>query len=430
MRHLILLAVVAALAAFIGFEFGSNRMQNPKSESASAAPVSQGKLARKIKYYWDPMLGPSSISDKPGKSAMGMDLVPVYEDAAAAADTSAGPEVRIDGAVVQNMGIRTAEVTRGPLTQTVRAVGILEIPQTAEYDVNLRINGWIEKLYADQEGILVHAGQPLFDLYSPDLQIAEEELISAIASLKSLDAGATQAARIEARSLVDSARHKLRLWGIAEQDIDTVAASATPPPSIPIRSPVNGELQEKLVALGASVQAGTTLMRIEDHSRLWLTAQVYERQMDMVKVGQSAEATFDSVPGRVFRGSVDFIYPHLDPETRTAMVRINLDNHGHELKPGMYATVNIVTRPVQGALLVPREAIIDTGTRQVAFVVLSQGRFAPRNIRMGLVGDDDRVEILDGLKEGETIVTSGQFLLDVSSRTTEALQKLEGTAAQ
>jgi membrane fusion protein, copper/silver efflux system len=285
MRYLILLVVVAATAAFIGFELGSNRTSDHLSDSASTQPVNQEKPAPKIKYYWDPMLGPSSISDKPGKSAMGMDLVPVYEDSASSTvdDGSAGPEVTIDSAVVQNMGIRTAPVTRGALTQTVRVVGMLQIPQTAEYDVNLRINGWIEKLYADQEGILVHAGQPLFEFYSPDLQVAEEELISATAALKSQDTAPT-----EARNLVDSARRKLRLWGIAEQDIQTIADSATPPETVPIRSPVDGELQEKMIAQGAGVQAGATLMRIEDHSKLWLTAQVYERQMGLVEVGQTA----------------------------------------------------------------------------------------------------------------------------------------------
>jgi membrane fusion protein, copper/silver efflux system len=418
-KLLVSIIIVAGLIALgvAGWNFSTRNRG-----ATAAAPAT-------AKQLWTCGMHPQIIQDHPGPCPIcGMPLVPLVTELPKGElirPVGSAPAVVIDPTVVQNMGIRTALVTRGTLTQTVRVVAMLEIPQTAEYDVNLRINGWIEKLYADQEGILVRAGQPLFDFYSPDLQVAEEELISATAALKTRDG-----APAEARNLVNSARRKLRLWGIADQDIQTIADSATPPETVPIRSPVDGELQEKMIAQGAGVQAGTTLMRIEDHSKLWLTAQVYERQMGMVKVGQTAEATFDSMPGQIFRGPIDFIYPHLDPDTRTAMVRVTLENHHHDLKPGMYATVNILTRPLENVLLAPREAVIDTGTRQVAFVVLSQGHFEPRNVRMGLVGDDDRVQILDGLNEGETVVTSGQFLLDVNSRTNEALLKLEGVTAK
>lgn len=354
---------------------------------------------------------------------MGMDLVPVYQD-----EQSAGPTVTIDPTIVQNMGVRTAEVTRGPLEKTVRTVGILEVPEPGQYDINLKINGWIKKLYANQEGMHVHKGEPLFDLYSPELQVAEEELIGAVKSLKSLDPNASNALRSESEDLVASAKQKLRLWDVADEDIDAIAQATIAPETVPFRSPADGHVIDKMVVEGSAVQAGMKVMRIEDHTKLWLDAQVYEDDIPLVALGQTVEATVDAAPGKTFTGPISFIYPHLDHMTRTAKVRVTLDNPNHELRPGMYVTVNILTKPVSDAVLAPREAVIDTGTRQIAFVVMAEGHFEPRMVRMGMMGNDDRVQILEGLAPGETVVTSGQFLLDVESRTTEAINKLRQTS--
>jgi multidrug efflux pump subunit AcrA (membrane-fusion protein) len=321
--------------------------------------------------------------------------------------------VRIDPTVVQNMGVRTATVTRGALAKTVRVFGTLEIPETAQYDVNANVNGRIEKLYANQEGMHVHRGDVLFDLSSSDLQPIEQQLIYASA-WPSFGNGTT----------IRTARQRLALAGVAEEDIDAIAASKKPPLTVPIRSPVDGVVQEKMILAGSAVQQGMKLMRIEDHSKLWLQAQVYEREIAVVKAGQMAQAMFESVPGKLFDGKVDLVYPHVDPQMRTNMVRITLGEAGGELKPGMYAQVMIMTTPIGDALLVPREAVIDTGTRQIAFAVGPKGEFEPRDVVMGLSGDGDLVQILSGLKEGETVVTSGQFLLEATSRTNEALAKM------
>jgi RND family efflux transporter MFP subunit len=384
-----------------------------------------GAKQKKIAYWWDPMLGPPSISNHPGKSAMGMDLVPVYES-----EISAGPSIRIDPTVVQNMGVTTAPVVRGPLTATVRAVGVLQTPEPALHDVTLRISGYIEKLYADTEGMSVSKGDPLFELYSPDLQLAEQELIGAEQNLKALDANANQTAREDAQNLVESAEQKLRFWDVAERDIDTIAAAAQAPKTVPFRSPTDGDVVDKMVVDGSAVQAGMKVMRIEDHSRLWLDAQVYESQIPMVKIGEEVNATMDSVPGRTFSGKVMFIYPHVDHMSRTELVRTTLNNSDHQLKPGMYATAEIMTQPAPDAILAPREAVIDTGTKQIVFVMdpNSAGHFEPRNVRVGMSGDDDKVQIVEGLAPGDQVVTSGQFLMDVESRTTEAIEKLRGAS--
>jgi Cu(I)/Ag(I) efflux system membrane fusion protein/cobalt-zinc-cadmium efflux system membrane fusion protein len=390
-------------------------LKSDSDDDAATAPNAK----RKILYYWDPMLGPSSIAHAPGKSAMGMDLVPVYED-----EQSGGPTVRIDPTIVQNMGVRTAEVSRGPLKKTIRAVGMLEVPEDADHEINLKVNGWITKLYANKEGMHVHKGDPLFDLYSPDLKVAEEELIGAVKSLKALDANASDALRAQAEDMVDSAKQKLRLWDVADEDITALSNANKAPDTVPFRDPANGHVMDKMVVEGSAVQAGMKIMRIEDHTKLWLDARVYEDDMSQIALGQRMEIEVDAQPGKTYTGPIIFIYPHVDVTTRTVLVRVTLDNPNHELSPGMFATANITTKPVSDAVLVPREAIIDTGTRQIAFVVMGQGHFEPRKVRMGMLGDDDRVQILEGLAPGETVVTSGQFLLDVESRTTEAIDKL------
>lgn len=334
-----------------------------------------------------------------------------------------GPVVVIDPAVVQNMGVQTAAVTKGVLQKTVRTVGSLEVPETGLYDVTLKFNGYIDKLYADKTGMHIHKGDSLFDVYSPDLTVAEEELIAA---RKSVDAMSDASPEIlkQARELLGSARRKLQLLDISDSEIDAIAKQDHAPKDITIHSLTEGHLEEKMIVDGSSVQAGMKLMRIEDHHELWLEAKVYEGQLPLVQVGQMADATLDAMPGKTFTGKITFISPHLDHMNRTTAVRIELANPDFALKPGMYATVQIHTRPVEDAVLVPNTAVIDTGTQQLVFVQESEkGHFSPRLVMTGLTGDNDEVQVLSGLSPGESVVTSGQFLMDVESRTLEASQK-------
>ena len=375
------------------------------------------QVEKKILYYWDPMLGPSSISKTPGKSAMGMDMIPVYSD-----EASGGPTVTIDPAVVQNMGVQTAVVAKGSLNKTVRVVGSLEVPETGLVDITLKVSGYIDKLYADKTGMHIHKGDPLFDLYSPDLTVAEEELIAARQSVEAMSSAGPEVIR-QARELMASARRKLQLWDIPDAEIDAVAKLDHAQNDFTIHSPAEGHLEDKMIVRGSFVQAGMKLMRIEDHGTMWLEAKVYEGQLPLVQLGQTADATMDAMPGETFSGKIAFINPHLDHMNRTTSVRIELANPDLSLKPGMYAAVQIHASPVADAILAPGTAIIDTGTRQLVFVQEEQGHFSPRLVTTGLSGDNDQVEILSGLAPGEVVVTSGQFLMDVESRTLEATQK-------
>ncbi len=374
---------------------------------------------RKIKYWWDPMLSPPYISDKPGKSPMGMDLVPVYEDEVA----GSGSQVTIDPAVVQNMGVRVAMVTEGPLRRSVRLVGYLDEAQPNIRDINLRVSGWVRRLYASTEGQHVEAGDPLFDLYSPELQVSVEELIAARRAQGSLASDAGQMAQSTATTLYDAAARKLELFGLERAQIDALAKLDEAPETVTFISPMTGHITEKPIVEGADVKTGDRVLRIVDHTTLWLDAQVFEKDLPFVQVGQEATAIVASRPNGAIRGEVIFIHPHVDPMTRAALVRLAIPNASLALKPGMYATVRTRSPIADRAVLAPREAIIDTGEKQMSFVALSVGKFEPRQVRMGLAGEDGMVQVLEGLAPGEAVVTSGQFLLDSESRLREAIQK-------
>ncbi len=349
---------------------------------------------------------------------MGMEMVPYT------ARSSSDSGLAIDPAVVQNMGVQTARVTAGPLHTTIRAVGLFKLPESGLHEVSLKIGGWVDRLYADQEGMHIHKGEPLFALYSPDLQVAEQELISAVASRHALEAQGSAALRQEADQMIASARRKLQLWDINKQDIDAIAQADRPPRDIVFRSLATGHLEDKMIVQGSAIQAGTKLLTLADHSTMWLEAQVYESQMALIRMGQKVKVAVDAIPGKTFTGKVSFIYPHVDHMTRTLMVRAVFENPNLDLKPGMYAQASILIPSVTDAIQVPQEAVMDTGTRQFVFVADDPGLFIPRTVRVGVKSDDGRVQIVEGLAAGETVVTSGQFLMDVESRTREAFAKL------
>lgn len=385
-------------------------------QAASAAGVGGGQ--RKAKYWWDPMVGPASISDKPGKSSMGMDLVPIYEG-----DVSGGTAVTIDPVVVQNMGVRVAEAKIGSIRRTVRAVGYLDQAQPNIRDVNLRVSGWVEKLYADTVGMHLEKGDKLFALYSPEVQVALGELIAARKAVAALRPDADELARRTSQTLLNSTQRKLELWGLDAQEVDRLARAEQAPRTVTFISPITGHVTAKMIVQGSAVKAGDMAIQIVDHSTLWLDSQVYAQDLPFIKLGQQLTAAVEGVPGKEFEGEVIFVHPHVDPATRTATVRIAIPNPELRLRPGMYATAHIEAQLGNEALLVPREAVIDTGSRQVTFVAASEGRFEPRNLKTGVPSADGMIQVLEGLAPGEQVVTSGQFLLDAESRMREAIQK-------
>jgi RND family efflux transporter MFP subunit len=410
-------ALVAIAVGSVAFFAGSRVARGPGGNAASLAAATDGSSHDGHDHageseLWTCSMHPQVIQEKQGICPIcHMELTPLK------AGGDGGGTVTIDPVVVQNIGVRTAPATRGPLVQSVRAVGYLEEPEPMHRDINLRVNGWIETLHASIDGMVVARGQPLFELYSPELVVAIDELISARKQLDRMPEDAS------ARSLVESGKRKLLQFGLEREQIDTLAALDTAPTTVPILAPMDGHLTEKKVYEGAAVRAGDLVMRLASRHRMWIDAQVHEQQMPLISDGQPVRATLISQPGQVFKGKVLFVHPHVDPQTRTALVRIEIDNEQLHLRQGMYATVTIAADSYREATLIPREAVIDTGRRQVAFVALGEGRFEPRELKLGLPGHDGTVEVVEGVGVGETVVTSAQFLLDTESRMKEAVAK-------
>ncbi len=392
--------------------------------SPSGGPAStDGNGERKVKYWHDPMMNPSYISDRPGKSPMGMDLVPVYEDEA----KPAGAAVVIDPAVVQNMGVRTVVATRGTLSQRVRATATIVEPESARTDINLRVSGWIEKLYADKDGMALRKGDPLFDLYSPDLRLAIEELIAARKAGASAASEGGSTLKATGESLIAAAELRLQTLGLSPEQIQQLGGMEHAPATVMFASPVDGIVEDKAnVYKGSSIMSGQLVLRLADRSTMWVEGRVPEGSLRRIRVGQSASVSVTGLGGRELTGDVVFIHPNLDEMTRTALVRVAVPNADGALRGGMYAVASIDSGSSDPVTIVPREAVIDSGESQLVFVATGKGRFEPRRVVVGASGEGGLVQIVSGVEPGETVVASGQFLLDSESRLREAIAKFLG----
>ncbi len=333
-------------------------------------------------------------------------------------------EVSINPLMVQNIGVRVADVTQGPLVKSIRTVGAVDFDETRVRDVNVKINGWIEKLYVDYLGAPVTANQPLFDLYSPELYAAQEEYLLAWRNKSKIKADFLPDAQRNALSLLEASKTKLEYFDITDQQIAELQARDKPSKTMTIRSPHGGVVIAKHANEGMKVDPGMQMYRIADLSKVWVMVTLYEYQLPFVSEGQKAVMTLPYIPGQVFEGKVIYVYPYLDSKTRQVKVRLEFDNENHLLKPGMFANVELKNTLAEKRTLVPRAAVLDTGQRQVAFVSLGEGKFEPRQVQMGVDTDDGRVEILDGLKPGEKVVISGQFLLDSEAKIRDSLVRM------
>src|SRR5262249_33812937 len=376
--------------------------KQPTPESKDQRSTTGGP--RKIKYYKSTMLI-GEISQTPRKDSMGMEMVPVYEG------ENESQTINVDPVTVQKMGVRTAPVTKGPLRRVIRTVGAIDYNETALADVTTKFKGWIENLYVDSTGKQVRKGEPLFDIYSPELYSAQNEYVLA------MNQGSSGGLR-------SSARQKLKLFDISEDQISELEKTRQPQRTLRVNAPIDGIVVEKMAVRGQMVDAGMKLYRLADLSLVWGQYQIYEQDRALLKVGQEAEVSLSYLPDRKFRGRITYIYPTLDEKTRTARVRMEFHNPGLFLKPGMFATVEIHADLEPEALLVPDTAILRSGDKNTVFVALEGGKFEPRNATIGARSENDQIQVLTGLKEGERVVTSGQFMLDSESQLREAIQKM------
>jgi Cu(I)/Ag(I) efflux system membrane fusion protein len=386
--------------------------------------TSRGSLGERKVLYWRAPMDPAYTSPKPGKSPMGMDLVPVYEDEV----MGAGGGVKIDPATIQNIGVKKAVVKRQALSRIVRTIGRVDFDETRMTDVNTKVTGWVEKLLVNYTGQAVKMGEPLLELYSPELVAAQEEYLTALDYSRKLKERASSDVAAGALDLLKSAKQRLLYWDITGAQIGELEEKRQVKRTMTIYSPQEGVVVHKNVFDGAHIKAGQHLYRIADLSRVWVYADVYEYELPWVKVGQRAEVELSYEPGKSFHGKVSYIYPFLEPKTRTVKVRIEFPNPEMKLKPEMYANVRIKPLVSRDALVVPSRAVIRSGERNVVIVDLGEGRFMPRELVIG-VQAEGVYEVLDGLKEGETIVTSAQFLIDSESNLRAALKTMVGAAS-
>ncbi|MCB2156261.1 efflux RND transporter periplasmic adaptor subunit [bacterium] len=368
--------------------------------------------------YWRAPMDPTYIRNEPGKSPMGMDLVPVYAD-----DVAGGPTIRIDPVTEQNMGVRYDVVRRGPLDKSVRTVGTIAYDEQSIGTVTTKIDGWAEKVYVDSTGTQVHEGEKLFDLYSPELYSAQEEYLVALRNLETAEANDSERTAELARSRSRSARERLLFFDIGEDQIDALRKEKRLQKTLPINARLTGIVTKKNVQEGDHLKAGQPAYTIADLSTVWVMGKVYESDLPYVKLGQEAEMRLDYLPGRTYHGRVTYIYPYLEEGTREIPVRMEFHNPGYVLKPGMYATIELKA-DLGEAVLVPSMAVIKTGEREVAFVSREAGKFEPREVQTGLRNATDELQVLSGLAPGEKVVVSGQFLLDSESRLREATLKM------
>jgi Cu(I)/Ag(I) efflux system membrane fusion protein len=387
----------------------------------ASTPASSSE--RKVVYWYDPM-HPAYKSDKPGIAPdCGMQLVPKYATEDSGTKTMAVGTVKIAPDRQQLIGVRTATVTRGPLVRSVRTTGQITADETKIEHVHVKISGYIDKVYVDYVGQLVKKGQPLFTVYSPELVATEEEYLIAKRAEKNLGTSEFKEVSQGGQALLHSARQRLKLWDITDEQIKRLDESGEVSRTLTFYSPVDGFVMDRKAFPQTAITPDMDLYQITDLSKVWVNADVYEYEVPFVKVGQTLEMQLSYYAGKTYTGKITYIYPTVDPVTRTVKVRIECSNPNYDLKPQMFANVELkINYGIQ--ILVPQEAVMDSGDKQYVFLAHDGGVFEPRNIQMGPKMDGKAV-VMSGLKPGDKIVTSGNFLVDSESRLKSAMSGMQ-----
>jgi Cu(I)/Ag(I) efflux system membrane fusion protein len=402
--------LVLALGVVLGFVLAGR----PELPGVGPEMTGQAEEPEPEILYWVAPMDPNYRRDEAGKSPMGMDLVPVYAKAARE-EGEVADAVLIEPAVEHNLGVRVQEAGIRPLWRRIEATGYVGLDENSLNHIHMRTEGWIERLFVDAEGERVQQGQLLFEFYSPELVNAQKEFL--------------QESRRKDQRLVRAARQKLRALGMAGTEIDELLARGEEKQTIKVFAPSNGIITSLHAREGVFVKPEMEVMSLADLSSVWMQAEVFEAQADWVAKGQSAEARLGYMPGEVFSGQVDYVYPVLDPDTRTLRVRLLFDNPGERLKPNMYAAVTIFGSTHQDALTIPRDALIRAEGNDRVIVALGDGYYRAQEVMTG-IESGPWVQIIAGLEAGVRVVTSAQFLIDSEASLAGSLRRLEPAAPQ
>ena len=380
---------------------------------AASAVASKATQPRKLLYYRNPM-GLADTSPTPKKDPMGMDYVAVYagEDDSASEPGAAG-QIRISTEKVQKLGVRAEAASLRVLGRAVRASGRVEADERRIVAITPKFEGYVERLHVNVTGQPVAKGEPLFEVYSPELVSAQREYAIAVQGVQAMQ-GAASEAQGGMRQLAESSLARLRNWDLSSEQIATLVRTGEAQRTVTLRSPVSGIVTEKKALAGMRFMPGETLYQVTDLSSVWVIADLFEQDIGLVRLGAKASVTFNAYPNRAFDGTITYIYPTLKAETRTVPVRIELANVGGLLKPGMFAQVELQVGNKSAVLTIPDSAVLDTGTRRIVLVQLMEGRFEPREVKLGS-RSDSYVEVLAGVREGEQVVVAANFLIDAES---------------
>jgi RND family efflux transporter MFP subunit len=426
------LLVLLALAAggLIGGLVTAWQMDTPASPASSASPASESPpsgeseqaSASGLAAYdengdgvvYQGGMHPDVIQDEPGSCPIcGMQLTPVQ-----VGGSQDDGSVRVSSATLQNIGVEMQRVSVEPLSRRLRTTGRFVANDRLRTAISPKINGWIDELHVDYEGARVRKGEPLFDIYSPELVATQEEYLTALRNAQTLGVDDPGSQR-----LVEAARRRLAYWDITDEQIQELKERGTPQRTLTFYAPTGGTVTHSAVTEGEKISAGQTLMHITRLSPLWLMVDVYEQDLAWIDVGTEAEIQLPYAPGTTIEGTVDYIYDEVDRDTRTARARISVPNPRGKLKPGMYATVTLQGGRAEAQPLVPQEAVVSSGARDIVLQSLGEGRFRPVPVTTGLTANG-RTQILSGLEGDETVVTSAQFLIDSEARLQGALRSL------
>ena len=407
----IAIGLSVALAAGAGYWLGQRPAAGQPSAAVATAPVEGLKKERKLLYYRNPM-GLPDTSPTPRKDPMGMDYVPVYEGEADD-EPAAANSIKISTDKVQKLGVRTEAAELRALDKQVRAAGRIEIDERRSFAISPKFEGYVERLHVNVTGQPVTKGQPLFEVYSPELVSAQREYTIAAQGVEALKEAGSEA-RSGMQQLAESSLLRLRNWDISEEQIRALAKSGASKRTLTFRSPVSGVVTEKKAVQGMRFMPGDTLYQVADLSSVWVVADVFEQDIAQVRTGAVAKVRINAYPDKIFEGRVSYVYPTLNAETRTVPVRVELANPGQLLKPGMFAQVEVPVGGKGQVVTVPASAVIDSGTRQIVLIARGEGRFEPREIRLG-ARSDTHLEVLSGVSAGEEVVVAANFLIDAES---------------
>jgi RND family efflux transporter MFP subunit len=408
------LVVVAALAAGGGYWAGRRTAGEPVAQVT--------ETARKILYYRNPM-GLPDTSPVPKKDPMGMDYIPVVEGEEETAPSSANG-IRISTEKIQKLGVKTEKASMRSIEKQVRASGRIEPDERRTYVIAPKFEGYVERLHVNATGQAVAKGQPLFEVYSPELVSAQREYAIAAHGARTLK-DADDDTHADMEQLVESSLTRLKNWDISEEQIRALAKSGHATRTMTFRSPVAGIVTEKKATQGMRFMPGDTLYQVTDLSSVWVLADVFEQDIGFVKPGATAKLRINAYPDKEFEGKVTYVYPTLNTNTRTAQVRVELANPGQLLKPGMFASVELAVATRGSAVTVPQSAVIDGGLRRIVLVRAGEGRFEPREVKLGARGENN-VEVLEGVKDGEDVVIAANFLIDAESNLKAAVGGFTG----